>query len=101
MIAPHGAVPLEQHFILFRFALICCFPLIFRTVNFLDHGLPYGEFKFKFIINVLNMGTLSLQKVVSDADILWQLMKGVDNEFPMTHDGKFYYCKYNMISFEC
>ena len=47
------------------------------------------------------MGTLSLQKVVSDADILWQLMKDVDNEFPMTHDGKFYYCKYNMISFEC
>ena len=47
------------------------------------------------------MGTLSLQKVVSDADILWQLMKGDDNKFPMTHDGKFYYCKYNMISFEC
>ncbi|XP_073249885.1 F-box DNA helicase 1-like [Porites lutea] len=28
-------------------------------------------------------------KVVSDADILWQLMKDDDNEFPMTHDGYF------------
>ena len=46
------------------------------------------------------MGKLSLQDVVSDADKMWELMNSNDKKFPMTHDGKFYYCKYNMISFE-